>query len=280
MYGKSSGWTTKLPGSKWITRIFSFKWVTGFFVLFMVLFILAVIYCIVTHTSPQALITNLMSKEIVFAIELSLITATVSTIFCMVVAIPAAHALARLNFPGKNIANTLINLPLALPPLVAGVGLLLFFGQTPIGDALENIGLKFVFTPLGIIVAQFLINVPFAIRIMRSTYQGINPRYENVAMTLGCTHWKAFWKVTLPMSKNGLLASSAITWAKGMGEFGAVLMLAGATRMRTETLPMAVFLNMSSGDLHLAVAAATILIIISFAALFVLEKYGGGVKIY
>jgi len=261
-------------------RIFTFRFVTWLFVILMVVFILATILCIVTHTTPQALIEDLMTPEIVFAIELSLITATVSTMVCMVVAIPTGYALARSDFFGKNVANTIINIPLALPPLVAGVGLLLFFGQTPVGEALESIGLKFVFTPLGIIVAQFLINVPFAIRIMRSTFHSINPRYENVAKTLGCTHSRAFWKVTLPMAKNGLVASSAITWAKGIGEFGAVLMLAGATRMKTETLPIAVFLNMSSGDLQLAIAAATILIIISFIALFILEKYGGGARVY
>jgi molybdate transport system permease protein len=273
----STGWTRNLG---WLKRIFNFKVLTVLFVILMVIFILAVVLCIVTHTTLDALITNLMTDEIVFAIELSLITATVSTIVCMVVAIPTGHALARMDFPGKNIANTMINLPLALPPLVAGVGLLLLFGQTPFGEALESIGLKFVFTPFGTIVAQFLINVPFAIRIMRSTFQGINPRYEHVAKTLGCTESRAFWKVTLPMAKNGLVASSAITWAKGIGEFGAVLMLAGATRMKTETLPVAVFLNMSSGDLQLAIAAATLLIIISFASLFILEKYGGGVHVY
>ncbi len=257
-----------------------FKILTGLFVVLMVGFIVSVLACIMTHTTPEALITNLTSEEILFAIKLSLITATVSTILCMVVAIPAGYALARSDFFGKNAVNALVNLPLALPPIVAGVGLLLFFGQTPVGEVLENIGLKFVFTPLGVVMAQFLINVPFAIRIMRSNYNSINPRYEHVAKTLGCTQSKAFWKVTLPMSKNGILASSAISWAKGIGEFGAVLMLAGATRMKTETLPMAVFLNMSSGELQLAIAAATILIIVSFSALYILEKYGEEAKVY
>lgn len=257
-----------------------FRVISMIFLVLIVAFVISIIACIVTNTTPQALIANLTSDEILFAIRLSLITATVSTILCMVVAIPTGYALSRSDFPGKSIANTIVNLPLALPPLVAGVGLLLFFGKTPIGHALESIGLKFVFTPLGIIMAQFLINVPFAIRIMRSTFNSINPRYEHVAKTLGCTQTKAFWKVTLPMSKNGLLASSAISWAKGMGEFGAVLMLAGATKMKTETLPIAVYLNMTCGELQLAVAAATILIIVSFSALFILEKYGGEAKIY
>jgi len=257
-----------------------FKSVTGSFLILMVAFILAIVAVLVAQTTPGALVANVTSEEILFAIRLSLITATVSTIFCMVVAIPTGYALARTDFTGKSLVDTVINLPLALPPLVAGVGLLLFFGTTPIGKALESVGLEFVFTPLGIVMAQFLINVPFAIRIMRSTFDGINPRYEHVAKTLGYTQSGAFWKVTLPMARNGLLASFAISWAKGIGEFGAVLMLAGATRMKTETLPIAVFLNMSSGELELAIAAATILIVVSFAALYVLETYGSGARVY
>lgn len=257
-----------------------FKTVTGSFLALMVAFIVAIVAVLVGETSPGALVTNVTSDEILFAIRLSLITATVSTIMCMIVAIPTGYALARTDFPGKSLVDTIVNLPLALPPLVAGVGLLLFFGRTPVGHALESVGLKFVFTPLGIVMAQFLINVPFAIRIMRSTFHGINPRYEHVAKTLGYTQSQAFWKVTLPLSKNGLFASAAISWAKGMGEFGAVLMLAGATRMKTETLPIAVFLNMSSGELELAIAAAIILIVVAFGALYVLETYGSGARVY
>lgn len=257
-----------------------FKALTGLLTAVIVVFIVSIILCIVTHTTINALITNLFSDEIVFAIKISLITATVSTLLCMALAIPIGYALARIDFPLKSLVDTIVNMPLALPPIVAGVGLLLFFGQTPVGKALESLGIRFVFTPLGIIIAQFLINVPFAIRIMKSTFNSINPRYEHVAETLGCTKSKAFWKVTLPMSKNGILASSAIAWAKGIGEFGAVLIVAGATRMKTETLPIAVYLNMSSGNLKLAIAAATILIIVSFSALYILERYGGEAKIY
>jgi len=261
-------------------RTATFNRITGATVAVMVVFILSVIAVIASKTGPSALLTNLTSDEILFSIRLSIITATVSSLLCMLVAIPAGYALARVNFPGQTLANTIVNLPLALPPLVAGVGLLLFFGQTPVGDLLNRLGIEIVFTKAGIVMAQFLINVPFAIRIMHSTFEGINPRYEHVAKTLGHTHGETFWKVTLPMAKNGVLASAAITWAKGMGEFGAVLMLAGATRMKTETLPIAVFLNMSSGQLQLAVAAAIILVAVSVLALFVLERFGGTATIY
>ena len=113
------------------------------------------------------------------------------------------------------------------------------------------------------------------LRIMRSTFLSINPRYENVAKTLGCSDAQAFWRVTIPMSRNGLLAGSVITWCKGIGEFGAVLILAGATRMKTEVLPISLYLSMSTGELSLAIAAATILIVISITSLFIVERYGG-----
>jgi len=96
-----------------------------------------------------------------------------------------------------------------------------------------------------------------------------------VAQTLGCSDFQAFWRVTLPMSKHGLMAGSIITWCKGIGEFGAALMVAGTTRMLTETLPISLYLNMSCGELPLAIAAATILIILSLVSLFIFEKYSG-----
>ena len=256
------------------------KVISIFFSLLLALFILVQLICIVTHTTLPALITSICSKEMQFAIELSLITSAISTVLCIIISIPTAYALARYNFFGKNLINTILDVPLALPPLVAGVGLLILFGTTSFGKTLADAGLVFVFTPLGIIVAQFFVNIPFMFRILRGTFQGINPRYEHVAQTLGCTELQAFWRVTLPMAKNGLLAGSIITWSKGIGEFGAALMLAGATRMKTETLPISLYLNMSCGELDLAIAAATILIVISLGSLFIFEKYGGFAKVF
>ncbi|MEA1957014.1 MAG: ABC transporter permease [Euryarchaeota archaeon] len=255
------------------------KIITIFFSLLLAFFILVQIICVVTHTTLPALMTSLASEEIQFAIKLSLTTAAISTILCIAISIPVAYALARYNFFGKSLVNTILDVPLALPPLVAGVGLLIF-GMTPFGRGIAEVGLDFVLTPLGIIIAQFFVNVPFMFRILRGTFQSINPRYEHVAETLGCTEAQAFRRVTLPMSKNGLLAGSIITWSKGIGEFGAALMLAGATRMKTETLPISLYLNMSCGELDLAIAAATILIIISLISLFVFERYGGFTRVF
>lgn len=254
------------------------KIITATFSIMMAGFIVALLLLVVTKPSPGAIIGSLMTSEIQFAIYLSLATSLASTILCIITAVPAAYALARYEFFCKTTINMILDLPLALPPLVAGVGLLLLFGTTGFGKALAEIGLVFVFTPLGIVVAQYFVNLPFMIRIMRSTFQSISPRYEYVAKTLGCSNIQAVWRVTLPMAGNGLLAGSVITWAKGIGEFGAALMVAGATRMVTETLPISLFLNMSCGKLELAISAATILIVISVVSLYIFEKYGGAAR--
>jgi molybdate transport system permease protein len=238
-------------------------------------FIVVLLTLIVTKPTLEGLITSITSNEIQFAIMLSLATSLISTFFCIIIGVPAAYALARYSFRGKNVVNALLDMPLALPPLVAGLGLLLFFGTTSFGRGLAEIGLAFVFTPLGIIAAQFFVNIPYMLRIMRSTFASISPRYEYVAKTLGCTDAQALWRVTLPMSAAGFFAGSVITWAKGIGEFGAALLLAGAIKWKTETLPIALFLNMSCGNLNMAISAATILIIISLAALYIFERYGG-----
>jgi len=240
----------------------------------------AILLGMIFYSPLPVLATSLENPEIRFAILLSLVTSMISTIICIVMAIPVAYALARYQFFGKRIANIALTLPLTLPPLVAGVALLLFFGTTPWGKVLEDAGFVVIFTPLGIIVAEVFVNIPYMIRILRSAFSTINPRYEYVAKTLGCTDISAFCQVTLPMARHGLLAGTVITWSKAMGEFGAVLMVAGATTMRTETLPIALYLNISTGDLNLAIAAATILILISLITLCAVEYFDRVVYVF
>lgn len=247
---------------------------------FVFLSISVILLGLIFYSPLPALMTSLASPEIRFAILLSLVTSVLSTLICIAIAVPVAYAFARYQFFGKRVAGLALTLPLTLPPLVAGIGLLLFFGTTPWGKALENVGFAVIFTPLGIVVAEVFVNMPYMIRILRSAFSTINPRYEYVAKTLGCTETSAFFQVTLPMARQGLLAGAVITWSKAMGEFGAVLMVAGATTMRTETLPIALYLNISTGDLNLAVAAATILIVISLLTLCAVEYFDRGVHVF
>ncbi len=215
--------------------------------------------------------TCLSSPEIKFALKLSLFTSISSTFLCVLFAVPISYTLVRLDFKGKKAINAILSIPISLPPIVSGVALLILLGNTAFGHFLSDLGLKFIFTTRGIIFAQFFVNVPYMIRILKATFSDIDPRMEYVARTLGCNQIQSFLNVTLPLAKNGLIASIVITWARALGEFGSVLMIAGATRMKTETLPASIFLNISCGDLGLAMSSATILIVISLASLLIFE---------
>ena len=241
----------------------------------LVTYMVVVIVGLVLYPPLPALIESITSPEILFAVRLSLITSAISTALCVVAAIPVAYSLARFSFPGKKAVNAVFNIPLALPPLVAGVALLIFYGPSKFGQMLTAAGFDIIYTPLGIIIAQLFVNLPYMVRVTRSAFETINPRYEHVARTLGCTEWGTFCQVTLPLARAGLIAGLVITWSKSIGEFGAVLMLAGATQMKTETLPIALFLNMSTGDLDLAIAASVILIVISVISFAVFERCSG-----
>ncbi len=226
--------------------------------------------------SPQSLVKTLSSPEIGYAIYLSLVTSVISTVLCAIVAVPTGYILSRKQLPGHRPLVMLLMLPLSLPPLVAGVALLLFFAQTPVGSALEEMGVVVVFAQLGIIVALWFVNLPYLIRVMRSSFAMISPRYEHIAKTLGCNDFQAFWHISLPMARSGLISGMVITWSKAMGEFGAVLMLAGATRMHTETLPIALYLNMATGDLDIAITASCILLGISALTIGIFEHLSSG----
>ncbi|MBQ3719153.1 MAG: molybdate ABC transporter permease subunit [Methanomicrobium sp.] len=232
----------------------------------------------ILYPTPADLIDCLLSEEIRFAITLSMVTALISTFLCAVIAIPAAYSMTRFDFFGKEAANILLNLPLSLPPLVAGIALLIFFSPvlSPAGGLLSAMGINIVYTSAAIVIAQFFVNTPYMIRSLRSSFSMVNPRYEHTARTLGCSEWNTFVQVTLPMAKSGLIAGIVITWSKAMGEFGAVLMLAGAIAMKTETLPIALFINMTTGDIEKSVAAAIILLAISAVVLIAVEHYGKG----
>ncbi len=247
----------------------------------IVFFIIGIILLgLVLYSPLPVLVESLASPEIQFAIFLSLVTSIISMLICIAIAIPVGYGLARYHFFGKRVTSLALTLPLTLPPLVAGIALLIFFGTTPWGKALDAMGFTVVFTPLGIIIAEVFVNIPYMIRILRSSFSTINPRFEYVAKTLGCSDTGAFFQVTLPMARSGLLAGGVITWAKAMGEFGAVLLVAGATTMRTETLPIALYLNISTGDLDMAVAAATILILISLITLCIIEIIDRDIPVY
>ena len=159
-----------------------------------------------------------------------------------------------------------MELTLSLPYILLGFALLLIF-LSPMGKALKAAGFAVVFQPTGIVFAQLLVNLPFAIRMARTALEDVNPRMEFVARTLGASRWEVFRTVILPLCRNSLISTFVLTWARGMGEFGATLMLVGVTRMKTETLPGSIYLSISTGNYDTAMATAIIMLVVSACTL-------------
>jgi molybdate transport system permease protein len=238
------------------------------------LFFAGIIISLLTYTDWGNFLSAIRSQEVLFAVGLSLVTATVSTIIAMIMAVPVAYALSKNNFWGKSVIDSLLDLPIVISPVAIGAALLIFF-STPLGSAINNHFITFVFSVGGIVLAQFTIVSALAIRLLKSTFDDIDVRFEQVGRTLGCSKPEAFFRIILPLARNGLIASSILTWARAVGEFGASITLAGAMAMKTETLPIAISLSLANADIEKAIAVILILIIIAIIALLVIRKVIG-----
>ena len=208
------------------------------------------------------------SEEVLFSLRMSVVTSTISTTICLTMALPTAYAFTRTNMPFKRATETLMQLTMSLPYILLGFALLLMF-SSPAGKALCDVGFAVVFQPTGIVFAQLIVNLPFAIRMVRTAFADVSPRMEFVAKTLGASSFTAFRTIILPVCRNAIISTFVLTWARGMGEFGATLMLVGVTRMRTETLPGSVYLSISTGNTDTAMATAMIMLIVSAATLVI-----------
>jgi molybdate transport system permease protein len=257
--------------------LFRFLMISG--LALMVGVIVITLLAIVTYLDVPTFTKAVVSYEILCAVRLTAITTTITTLIAVLLSVPAGYALSRYRFPLHALIDTIIDLPLVLPPLVAGIALLVFFG-TPIGQWIEAHIMPFVMTTQGIILAQFVPAASFCVRSMKAAYDGVDPRLEQVARTLGCDERQAFLRVTLPLARNGLVAGTIMTWARAAGEFGPILMFCGATRYKTEVLSIAVFLNMSIGQVEMALSVTLILVIMAVVALLAFRKLGGKVNMW
>lgn len=214
------------------------------------------------HSLPECV----FSQETQFAIRLSMKTACISTAFCFGLAIPTAYILTR---PGKKMLGpleVLLELTMSLPNIVLGLSMLIIFSSV-IGSSLKGMGFPVIFNPNGIILAQLVINLPFAIKLSATAFRGIDRKLEHVAGLLGAGPGMRFFTILLPLSRNALISAVILVWSRALGEFGATLMLVGVTRLKTETLPASIYLNVSTNNLGAALASAFILLMISAASL-------------
>jgi molybdate transport system permease protein len=225
-----------------------------------------------TYTSPADIWKVLVSREIQYSTALSLITCTVSALLSLGVAVPVGYLMSRRRFRGSALVEAALDIPIVLPPMVVGICLLIFF-QTGFGRLIEKV-VPLTYAIGGVILAQFVIAAAFAIRTMRGVFDHLPSRPEDVALTLGCTRWQALWHVTLPAARRGIFAAVSIAWARSLGEFGPILVFAGATRMKTEVLPTSVWLAWSVGELEQGVAVSLLMIAISMVVLVAIRVTG------
>ncbi len=209
----------------------------------------------------------LLSKRTIFSLRLSLLMATSAMILSVLFALPAAYALSRYRFFGRQIIDTILELPMIVSPVALGALVLIFF-NTPAGSFLQQKCIQVVFTVYGILLAQFITTVGIATRLIKAAMDEIPVRYEEAAKTLGASPLKAFITVTLPLSKQGIIASGILTWAKALGEFGATITVAGSMAMKTETLPVAIFMRLANADIEGTAVLVLILIGIGLGVLY------------
>jgi len=236
------------------------------------LLIVGLLFALGTFTSPGHILQAVRSEEIRYALRLSLISCTLSTMFSLWVAIPSGYVLSRYRFFGRNLVDAVLDIPIVLPPLVIGLALLILF-QTPLGRAIERV-IPVTFAVPSIVLAQFTVACAFAVRTMRVTFDQVNPRAEQVAMTLGCRRAQAFWMVALPEARRGVLTAATLAWARALGEFGPILVFSGATRMRTEVLPTTVFLELSIGNIEAAAAVSLMMVCTAMVVLILARMFG------
>jgi len=201
------------------------------------------------------------------ALRLSLFTATISAGIAIVIGTPVAYFLAREKFGGKAIVDTLIDLPMVLPPAVAGLALLMAFGRRGLlGPTLSAIGIELPFTTAAVVMAQTFVAAPFYVRAAKAGFISVDLGLEQMSALLGVSNLRTFVRVTLPLAAPALFGGALMTWARALGEFGATIMFAGNSQGRTQTMPLAIYLGLES-NLDSALALSVILVVVSFGIL-------------
>ena len=220
--------------------------------------------------SENTVVGALADRKIRYSIWLSLTSCTLSAVFSLLVAVPIGYLMARHAFPGKRLLDAVLDIPIVLPPLVVGLSLLILFQYPPFSWVARDV----VYQLPAVVLAQFSVACAFAVRTMKSTFDHIDPRSEQVAITLGCSRSQAFGWVVLPDASRGMMTAFTLAWARSLGEFGPLLIFAGATRMKTEVLSTSVFLELNVGNIEAAVAVSLIMILAAVTVLVVTRRWG------
>jgi len=233
------------------------------------------IVAIFVRSSPGELVAALDDPGVLDALWLSLRTTLIALAIIVLVGTPAAYALATRSFRGKAIVTTLVELPLVLPPAVAGIGLLAALGPAGIvGGAIEDAGVRLALETAGVVVALTFVAAPFFIRGAQVAFASVDRTWLEASRTLGASEARTFLRVAIPAAAPGMLAGLALAWGRAVGEFGATLIFAGSFRGRTQTAPLAIYERLGT-DFTAALALAAVLVVVSASLLLTARLVGG-----
>src|SRR6266446_9615082 len=250
------------PWSRWPARILVGILAGSFF-----LFLGIPLASLLLREPPALLWTLVQQPEVLEALQLSVFTTCVSTLLTVLFGLPVAYILARKDFPGRSLLETLVTLPTVLPPVVAGVALLLTFGRMGlIGRYLSPLGITLPFTTVAVIMAQMFVSSPFFVNSARAGLEQLDKRYELAAYTLRASPFYTFRRVVLPLIRPALLSGIGLAWARALGELGATITFAGNFPGITQTMPIAVYIAAET-DIDTAVAISVVLLAVSFGVL-------------
>ncbi|MEN6443024.1 MAG: ABC transporter permease [Methanoregula sp.] len=237
----------------------------GILILAVTLYLALPIVALFFRTTPELFLSSLSDPLVMSALWLSLSTTCVALTVVLLVGTPFAYFHARNEYPGKVIVDTLIDLPLVLPPAVAGMALLVLYGRTGLlGRYFNMLGISIAFTTLAVIMAQIFVASPFYLRQAKSLFEQLDPAYERTARTLGATPLRTFATITIPLTASGLVSGAVMTFGRALGEFGATIMFAGNLPGVSQTMPLAVYVGLE-GDFNMGLTISILLVIISFA---------------
>lgn len=238
----------------------------------LLLFLVLPLVALLVRTRLPALIEHLGNGQVLQAISLSLTTTALSTSATLLFGTPLAYLLARRHFRGRAMVDTLLDLPMVLPPSVAGIALLVAFGRRGLlGATLNEFGLSLAFTQMAVVLAQIFVAAPFYVKAAISGFAGVERDLEQAAAIDGANSWRIFRHITAPLAWPTLFGGAVMTWARALGEFGATIIFAGNFPGRTQTMPLAIYIGFEL-DLDVALTLSVILLATSFLVLFVVKR--------
>jgi molybdate transport system permease protein len=237
----------------------------------MLAFLALPLVALTLRVSPARLLAGALQPDVAQAVSLSLTTTAITVCVSMLAGTPLAYLLARRSFRGRTALDTLVDLPMVLPPSVAGIALLVAFGRAGLlGGPLHDAGVSIPFTSVAVVLAQTFVAAPFFVKAAATGFAGVDPELEQAAALDGASRLQVFRYVTAPLSGAAMFSGAVMTWARALGEFGATIIFAGNFPGRTQTMPLAIYVGFEL-DLGVALTLALILLALSFAVLLLVK---------